>query len=166
VADLYPRRRDIARQLGATHVIDPRETDPSAALREITEGNGPDVVFDAGNTAATFPLALDLARPQGKVVVLSWHTQPITIEDITRDFYHKEMEIIATRATGPGAAYRSPYLRWTGRESQHLIARWMGEGRFDPSHIVTGRRPVSEFVAAIDALLERPGEHLKTLIEW
>jgi 2-desacetyl-2-hydroxyethyl bacteriochlorophyllide A dehydrogenase len=166
VTDLHPLRRKVARELGATHVIDPRETDLAAAVREITEGNGPDVVFDAGNSASTFPLALELARPQGKVVVLSWHTQPITIEDITRDFYHKELEIIATRATGPSPAYRSPYLRWTSRESQRLIARWMAEGRYDPSPIVTDRRPLGEFVAALEDLLARPAEHLKTLIAW
>lgn len=166
VADLHPLRRQVARQLGATHVIDPWETDLAAAVKEITEGNGPDVVFDAGNSASTFPLALDLARPQGKVVVLSWHTQPITIEDITKDFYHKELEIIATRAAGPGPAFRSPYLRWTSRENQLLIARWMAEGRYDPSPVVTDRRPVDEFIVAIEDLLARPADHLKTLIEW
>jgi threonine dehydrogenase-like Zn-dependent dehydrogenase len=166
VADLHPRRLEVARRLGATHVVNPGETDLKAAVEAITEGNGPDVVFDAGNSAATFPLALELARPQGKVVVLSWHTQPITIDDITRDFYHKELEIIATRATGPGAAYRSPYVRWTSRESQRLIARWMAEGRFDPSPIVTGRRPLAELVPALEALLAHPGDHLKTLIVW
>jgi threonine dehydrogenase-like Zn-dependent dehydrogenase len=166
VADLYPRRLEIARRLGATHVVNPRESDLAAAVQEISEGNGPDVVFDAGNTASTFPLALELARPQGKVVVLSWHTQPITIADITKDFYHKEIEIIATRASGPAATYRSPYLRWTSRESQQLIARWMGEGRFDPSPIVTGRRPLAEFVAAMEALQQHADQHLKTLIEW
>jgi threonine dehydrogenase-like Zn-dependent dehydrogenase len=166
VADLYPLRLEIARTLGATHVVNPKETDLKAAVQEITEGNGPDVVFDAGNTAATFPLALEQARPQGKVVVLSWHTQPITIEDITKDFYHKELEIIATRATGPAAAYRSPYLRWTGKESQRLIGRWLAEGRFDPSAIVTGRRPLAEFVAALETLRDHPDQHLKTLIVW
>jgi 2-desacetyl-2-hydroxyethyl bacteriochlorophyllide A dehydrogenase len=166
VADLYPVRREIARTLGATHVIDPRETDLKAAVQEITEGNGPDVVFDAGNTAATFPLALELARSQGKVVVLSWHTEPITIEDITKDFYHKELEIIATRATGPSRAYRSPYLRWTSSDSQRFIARWMAEGRFDPSPIVTDRRPLAEFVPAMEALRTKPAEHLKALIDW
>ena len=166
VADLHPRRLEIARRLGATHAINPQETDLETAVQEITEGSGPDVVFDAGNTAATFPLALALARPQGKVVVLSWHTQPITIDDITRDFYHKELEIIATRATGPSAAYRSPYLRWTGRESQRLIARWMAEGRFDQSPVVTGRRPLAEFVPAMEALLAQPAEHLTSLFVW
>jgi threonine dehydrogenase-like Zn-dependent dehydrogenase len=165
-ADLHPRRLEIARALGATHTVNPRDRDVASTVKEITDGNGPDVVFDAGNTAATFPLALELARPQGKVVVLSWHTQPITIEDITRDFYHKELEIIATRATGPAAGYRSPYLRWTGNESRKLIARWMAEGRFDPSPIVTARRALSEIVPAMDDLAERPAAHLKTLIEW
>lgn len=166
VADLLPLRREVALRLGATHVVDPRATDLAAAVRDITEGNGPDVVFDAGNVATTLPLALELARPQGRVVVLSWHTQPITIEDITRDFYHKELEIVATRATGPGDAYRSPYVRWTSGESQRLIARWMAEGRFDPSPIVTGRRPLSEFVQTMEDLLANPGAHMKTLIEW
>jgi threonine dehydrogenase-like Zn-dependent dehydrogenase len=166
VADLHPRRLEIAGRLGATHTVNPRDTDVAAAVQEITEGNGPDVVFDAGNTAATFPLALELARPQGKVVVLSWHTQPVTIDDVTRDFYHKELEIIATRATGPAASHRSPYVRWTGAESQRLIARWMGEGRFDPSPIVTGRRPLEAFVPAMEDLAARPGDHLKTLITW
>jgi threonine dehydrogenase-like Zn-dependent dehydrogenase len=166
VADLYPRRLEIAARLGATHTINPRETDLAAVVKEITAGNGPDVVFDAGNTANTLPLALELARPQGKVVVLSWHTQPITIEDVTRDFYHKELEIIATRATGPSAAYRSPYVRWTGAESQRLIARWMAEGRFDPSPIVTDRRLLQEFVPAMEDLASHPGDHLKTLVEW
>lgn len=166
VADLYPLRLEIAQRMGATHVINPKAQDLKAAVQEITEGNGPDVVFDAGNTASTFPLALEQARPQGKVVVLSWHTQPITIEDITKDFYHKELEIIATRATGPAAAYRSPYLRWTSRESQRLIARWMAEGRFDPSPIVTGRRPLAEFVDSLESLRSHPAEHLKTLITW
>ena len=166
VADLHALRRQTAMALGATHVLDPRAVDLSQAVGEITGGAGPDVVFDAGNIAATFPLALAMARPQGRIVVLSWHTQPITIPDITRDFYHKEVEIIATRATGPSDAYRSPYVRWTSSESQRLIARWMGEGRFDPSPIVTSRRPLSEFVAAMDALAAAPHEHMKTLIEW
>jgi threonine dehydrogenase-like Zn-dependent dehydrogenase len=166
VADLHPRRLAVAGALGATHTVNPRETDLAAAVQEITDGNGPDVVFDAGNTAATFPLALELARAQGKVVVLSWHTQPVTIDDVTRDFYQKELEIIATRASGPAAAHRSPYVRWTGVESQRLIARWMAEGRFDPSPIVTGRRPLEDFVPALEDLLQRPEDHLKTLITW
>jgi threonine dehydrogenase-like Zn-dependent dehydrogenase len=57
-------------------------------------------------------------------------------------------------------------VRWTSRESQRLIARWMAEGRFDPAPIVTSRRPLAEIVRAMEALQEQPADHLKTLIEW
>jgi len=76
VADLYPLRLEIARKLGTTHTINPKETDLKAEVLEITEGNGPDVVFDAGNTAATFPLALDQAvRNAGRIAAQRVPTQ-------------------------------------------------------------------------------------------
>jgi threonine dehydrogenase-like Zn-dependent dehydrogenase len=166
VADLNQKRLQVARQMGATHTIDASKEDAKKLLYAMTENNGPDVVIDAGNTAATFPLALDLARNQGRVVVISWHTQPITIEDITRDFYHKELEIIATRATGPSQAYRSPYLRWTGMESQRLIARMMADGRFDPSPLITDTLPFDQFYEALRRVEEEQQKTVKVLVTW
>jgi threonine dehydrogenase-like Zn-dependent dehydrogenase len=107
-----------------------------------------------------------LARDQGRVVVISWHTQPIVIEDITRDFYHKELEIIATRATGPAHTYRSPYLRWTGWESQRLIARLMAEKRFDPSPLITDRLPFAQFHEALRRVEEEQQTTVKVLVDW
>jgi len=166
VADLNPKRLEVARQMGATHTIHAGQQDVKRVLYEMTENNGPDLVIDAGNTAATLPLAMDLARVQGRIVVISWHTQPITIEDITRDFYHKELEIIATRATGPAQAYRSPYLRWTGWESQRLIARLMAEGRFDPSPLITDKLPLDQFQEALRRVEKEQDKTVKVLVEW
>ena len=166
VGDLRPKRLEIARQMGATHVIEAAAVDFKTRLYEITEGKGPDVVIDAGNAAATFPLAMDLARVKGRIVVISWHTQPITIEDITRDFYHKELDILATRASGPGHAYRSPYLHWTGWENQQLIARLMAEGRFDPAPLVTDRLPLAQFAEALRRVEEEPETTVKAVVDW
>jgi len=58
VADLYPLRLEVARKLGATHTVNPKETDLTAAVQAITEGNGPAVVFDAGQYRVHLP-----ARP-------------------------------------------------------------------------------------------------------
>ena len=165
-ADRYPKRLEIARQMGATHTLNPDEVDLHEAAWDLCEGIGPDIVIDAGNTAKTFPLAMDLARVNGRIVVLSWHTQPITIEDITKDFYHKELEIIATRAGGPSHAYRSPYLRWTGYENQQIIARFMDEGRFDPAPIVTHHDSVDNAVESMELLLNEPQDTMKILLDW
>lgn len=164
--DLNSKRLEISREMGATHTVDGSKVDFKTQVYELTEGKGPDIVIDAGNTAGTFPLAMDLARVKGRIVVISWHTQPITIEDITHDFYHKELDIIATRAGGPSHAYRSPYLHWTGTENLRLIARLMEEGRFDPAPLVTDRLGFDQFTEALRRVEEEQKTTVKAMVDW
>lgn len=69
----------LARQLGADIVINTRTSDPLDEILEITEGIGPDVVFEtAGGPVeqglggvATLDQALDMVRVKGKVVQIA-----------------------------------------------------------------------------------------------
>jgi len=45
--DIDPRKLEWAREFGATHTIDSRETDPVEAVRALTGGNGADVCIEA-----------------------------------------------------------------------------------------------------------------------
>jgi S-(hydroxymethyl)mycothiol dehydrogenase len=45
--DVDSRKLEWAREFGATHAINSRDTDPVDSIRELTEGNGADVVIDA-----------------------------------------------------------------------------------------------------------------------
>lgn len=166
VADRYARRLQVAGEMGATDTIDATGHDVADAIRDLTGGVGADVVVDAGNTPRTFNLALEVVREKGRVVVLSFHTQPITIEDITKEFYHKELEIIATRGTGPSDAYRSPLVRWTSRENLQMIARWMSEGRIAPERLITHRLPLDKLQQGLEAVEGQPTEVVKVLLEW
>jgi S-(hydroxymethyl)mycothiol dehydrogenase len=67
--DIDPRKLDWARQFGASHVINSRETDPVAAIRELTGGNGADVVIEAIGRPETYQQAF-YARDLAGVVVL------------------------------------------------------------------------------------------------
>lgn len=166
VADKYAARLAVGRKFGATHTVETGERDLEEAVADALEGEHLDVIVDAGNHPATLPLAMETAQEQTRIVVLSWHTSPITIEDITGDFYTKELKIIATRAGGPPHRYRSPYLRWTGTENLRLIARFMAEGRYDPAPLVTHRMKLDRFVDAIAQLRDHPPETMKVLLEW
>jgi threonine dehydrogenase-like Zn-dependent dehydrogenase len=165
-ADRYARRLEVARQMGATTTLAAGEVDVAAAVRDLTGGAGADIVIDAGNTPQTFNLALEVAREKGRVVVLSFHTKPITIPDITRDFYHKELDVLATRATGPGNAYRSPYVRWTSGENIRLAERFSAQGRFHPERLITGRLPLSEIEEGLRQVEKEPEHVVKLLVEW
>ena len=163
--DMVPERLDLAARMGATHTLNPADGDLESAVKDLTAGRGADVAVDAGNTPTTLDLAMRLARDKGRVVVLSFHTRPITVHDITRDFYNKELDVIATRAGGPSAAHESSYIRWSAADNQRLVERYMSDGRFDPSPLLTDRVPLAD----IDDALHRirvDKSVVKILAEW
>ncbi len=66
-------RLQVAKELGADHVIDVEKEDPLARIREITAGRGVDVVLDCTAGAGTIPVLLGveaLKRKGGTMVVL------------------------------------------------------------------------------------------------
>jgi len=62
-----PEKVEFARQNGCDHVIDYRNEDFTARVKEITNGEGCHVVYD-GVGKATFPASLDCLRPLGYFV--------------------------------------------------------------------------------------------------
>jgi aryl-alcohol dehydrogenase len=56
--DIHPERLQIAKELGATHTINGKETDPVAAIMEIT-GKGADFTLEASGVGAVLRQAID-----------------------------------------------------------------------------------------------------------
>lgn len=65
VADVNPARLELAKQLGATAVINSREVDPVAALRDFTGGRGVDLALEASGVPAVLHQAIDSLAPLG-----------------------------------------------------------------------------------------------------
>jgi threonine dehydrogenase-like Zn-dependent dehydrogenase len=78
----------ISRELGADHAINATREDPVAVIRDLTGGNGADVVFEcAGGSPKqglagqkTVMQAIDAARSGGKIIGVSWFGQPLEID--------------------------------------------------------------------------------------
>ena len=66
--DIDPRKLEWARQFGATHVINSRETDPVEGIRALTGGNGADVVIEAIGRPETYQQAFYARDLAGTVV--------------------------------------------------------------------------------------------------
>jgi S-(hydroxymethyl)mycothiol dehydrogenase len=67
--DLDPAKLDWAERFGATHTVNAREQDVVETIRELTEGNGADVVIDAVGRPETFRQAF-YARDHAGIAVL------------------------------------------------------------------------------------------------
>jgi L-iditol 2-dehydrogenase len=68
VVDLKDSRLDLARQLGATCVINPQREDPVATVKDLTEGRGADVVIETAGSPEVWQLSVELVRKGGTVV--------------------------------------------------------------------------------------------------
>jgi S-(hydroxymethyl)mycothiol dehydrogenase len=68
--DIDSRKLEWARQFGATHVINSRETDPVTGIRGLTGGFGADVVIDAVGHPDTYKQAFHARDHAGTVVLV------------------------------------------------------------------------------------------------
>ena len=90
VSDLLPERRAVAARLGAAVTFDAR-TDVVAAVRELTEGEGADVVIDGAGSALTKRLSLDCLRPGGAAVWLGLHQDEVTFSSYSVTLPEKQI---------------------------------------------------------------------------
>jgi len=84
----------ISESLGADHALNAKTCDPVAAIRDLTDGNGADVVFDcAGGSpkqglagTSTMRQAIDAVRSGGKIIGVSWFGGPVEMNiDLLRE---------------------------------------------------------------------------------
>jgi S-(hydroxymethyl)mycothiol dehydrogenase len=78
--DVDDRKLAGARELGATHTVNGRETDVVSAVRELTGGFGANVVIDAVGRPETYEQAFYARDLAGTVVLVGVPTPDLTIE--------------------------------------------------------------------------------------
>ncbi len=88
-----------AQTLGADGGVNYKTTDWVAAVREMTGGQGPDLIID-GTGGATFERALDAARPGGRVV--SYGATTGNTPDLTvRRVFWKQLTVLGSTMGSP-----------------------------------------------------------------
>jgi len=78
--DVDQRKLEWARQFGATDVINSREADPVEGIRELTEGNGADVVIEAIGRPETYQQAFYARDLAGTVVLVGVPTPEMRLD--------------------------------------------------------------------------------------
>ena len=85
--DVDPGKLEWARGFGATDVINSREADPVKGIRELTEGNGADVVIEAVGRPETYTQAFYARDLAGTVVLVGVPTPDMRLELPLLDFF-------------------------------------------------------------------------------
>ncbi len=144
--DVNPERLATARALGATHTLDPSQTDrPDKVIRKLT-GGGVDAAFEAIGNPTTINLAFNLLRRGGRLCVIGFSHHPVELS-AAKIMFH-ELEIIGSLGCG-GGEYP---------EILDLVCR--GALRLDL--LVSGTIPLEEINTGMDRL--RAGEGIRWVI--
>ncbi|MCL2586538.1 MAG: S-(hydroxymethyl)mycothiol dehydrogenase [Streptosporangiales bacterium] len=149
--DVDPRKLEWATGLGATHVVNARETDPVEAIRELTGGFGADVVVEAVGRPETYRQAFYARDLAGTVVLVGVPTPEMTLELPLLDVF------------GRGGALKSS---WYGdclpsRDFPMLIDLYL-QGRLDLEAFVSETIALDDIEAAFQRMHD--GEVLRSVV--
>lgn len=98
-ADLDDDKLALAKQMGASYVINTAKEDVHARLREMTSGFGPDVVIEAVGSPATYQMAVDEVAFTGRVICIGYAKSEVSFQ--TKYFVQKELDIRGSRNAMP-----------------------------------------------------------------
>ncbi len=148
VTDLIDDRLELAKQLGATRVINPKKEDPVKTLLTEKPYEGWDVIFEAVGIETTIRQALDIVRKGGQVVVVGVFGDETKV--IMGNVQDRETEIIGTLM----------YLRRDFSDAVDYIAS--GQVQVEP--LITSIFPLDDVAKAFQTAMD--GQHqLKVLFE-
>jgi S-(hydroxymethyl)glutathione dehydrogenase/alcohol dehydrogenase len=148
--DTRPEKLRLAERLGATHAVEAApETDPVAAVRELTDG-GVDYAFEAIGREATIREAWDALRPGGTAVVLGLPPKGSTLTVDTWGFINEK--------TLKGSFLGSADI---GEDVPRIVDLYAA-GELNLDDLVSARLGLADLPAALERL--RRGDALRQLV--
>jgi S-(hydroxymethyl)mycothiol dehydrogenase len=149
--DVDDRKLEWAKGFGATHTVNSRETDPVQAIRDLTGGNGADVVVEAVGRPQTYEQAFYARDLAGTVVLVGVPTPDLKVELPMIEIF------------GRGGALKSS---WYGdclpsRDFPMLVDLYR-QGRFDLDAFVSETIGLGDVEAAFEKM--HRGEVLRSVV--
>ena len=140
----------LARRMGATDFLTVAD-DPVARVREMTAGAGAGVVFEAAGSEGALPLALDLARRGGTVILYGIAGGGRRTQLEADLFCLKDLHVHGVFA----------YTTASFEQALRLIE----SGRLDVAPLVTHTFPLADFQKAFDLLRRRAEPVVKVILK-
>ena len=149
--DIEDRKLEWAKQFGATHTINSKDTDAVEAIQELTGGFGADVVIDAVGRPETWKTAFYARDLAGTVVLVGVPTPDMKVEMPLQDFF------------GRGGSLKSS---WYGdclpsRDFPMLVDLYK-QGKFNLDAFVSERIGIDDVEAAFTKLHD--GDVLRSVV--
>lgn len=152
--DLDPRKLEWAKEFGATHTVNPRETEPVAKIKELTGGFGVNYSFEAVGRADTLEQAIFCRDLAGTCVMIGVGGPTSVLENLSLG---KFFDL--------GGSLR---VSWYGdclpTRDFPILADWYRQGNLDLDRVVTKTISLNEVEESFAAM--HRGETLRSVITF
>ncbi len=149
VADAIDFRLELAKKLGAGHVVNVLQGDPVKKILEVFP-KGADVVYEATGNPAAFQSACSLVREVGALVIIGMYSKKVKELDLSF-IYEKEPIIYGSKG---------------GEEGYQEALRLLEEKKLNITSMITHRFPIGETAKAFQTFDQKDEKTLRILIEF
>ncbi|MGI9402428.1 MAG: zinc-dependent alcohol dehydrogenase [Rhizobiaceae bacterium] len=140
-------RNEIGRRLGADYIINPKNEDPVAKVKEIT-GKGADYVVDCAGNETTVNQSVHMTNRGGRICLAAFPKESVNFD-------------LGYMAVNNIYLYG---IRGEGRSATHRAMAFMAENRFDASLIHTHTFTMEELPTALRYARERIDDAIKVVV--
>jgi predicted dehydrogenase/threonine dehydrogenase-like Zn-dependent dehydrogenase len=149
--DLDQAKCDLAKGFGASAATTSKDELLEISNR-LSDGFGQDAVLVTAATSSDAPIntAIELSRPKARIVLVG----VADIHPNRNEMWHKEVEIIVSKAGGPGTLdplyeldgidHPIGYVRWTQTRNVEELLRLASEKRLDFGRLITHRYTIAD----------------------
>ena len=162
--DCVPSRLDLAKDSGASHILNFEIDEVEEAVESATGGLGLDLTIESSGYPEALVTAFDLARIGGRVVCLGsiWHRE-ISIDFM--DFHLKEITLMGCHQPKCPTC-ETPYYRWTQQHNRRQVLKMISDGRLDVKKLITHRLPFQEACEGYRHLMEEKDKALGVILNF
>jgi L-iditol 2-dehydrogenase len=150
-ADLVAGRCEHARRLGADIVIDAATGDVATVMRDVTAGEGAEIVIVGPATIQALELGLACVARGGTVVQFMGTPPEARLQLSANDFYFREIRLVPSYSCGP--------------VETRAALNYIAQGIVGARHVVTHRFPLAAAAEAYRVTAEDKSA-LKTLVRF
>ncbi len=136
LSEVMPFRQELARKMGADRVIDPATESVATIARELTGGQGVDVVLEMSGHPAAIAQGFRSIRKNGRYSLLGIPAKPVTLD--------LNVDVIFPGITIQGINGRRMFDTW------YQMDTLLVSGKVDLKPLITHRFPLEDFRQAFE----------------
>jgi len=134
----------IAQKMMSCYTINVDQQDPVKVIKELSNGTGATVVFEAvGGRANTLQQATEIAAKRGRICMVGGHSAPLTFHE--GHAKSKELTI----------SWSFCYGRRNGEKEFQLAIDLLATGKLNPDPLITHKYPLDDIIQAFETAAGR-----------